>query len=85
MSSKPSVVHITNNFHAHAGDILQESVERCELNNWHGVVVLGYSRDSSGRGLVEVQSSDFLSTDQVLGAIERAKFEILIKIAEGEE
>lgn len=78
--SVEKVIPVASNYHVTARKVLQEAVERCEASNWQGVVILGYSRQDGG-SFVEIRASDFLSTDQVLGAIERAKFKILERSA----
>lgn len=76
--AKPKVVKMDTGYHQSAMQTLCEAIDRASANKWDGVVVLGYSRVGK-QGYVEVKASEFLSTDQVIGAIERAKFEIFTK------
>jgi len=54
-----------------ARETLQEAVERCSKNQWSSVVVLGYCS-----GSVEICASGHSSTDYLVGALERAKWEL---------
>lgn len=76
--TKPKVVKMDTGYHQSAMQTLCEAIDRASANKWDGVVVLGYSR-KKGESFVEVKASAFLSSDQVVGAIERAKFEIFTK------
>jgi hypothetical protein len=54
--------------------ILRDAIRRCEDHGWTAVVILGY-----GNGNVEVAASDHKSTDTLVGALERAKWELFDK------
>lgn len=51
--------------------LLREAAERAEAEGWTAVVVLGYTR-----GKVHIAASEGRSTDALVGAMERAKWEL---------
>jgi hypothetical protein len=65
---------ITGSSTAVALEVLEDAIARCQDRQWTAVVVLGY-RD----GEVEIMSGACKSTDSLVGALERAKFELLKK------
>ena len=66
-----NVVPIYGAGHDDALAMLREALKRCEANGWTTVVVLGYTG-----GKVEIVASAHRSTDALVGALERAKWEL---------